>query len=256
VVAVTALALTVKVMNDSTLTAEGPVASATLSVIGKSTYVPLTGHTDQSFTVEERFTDINQYERYVGLKVNNMAVKIDSKSMTTVDFGMVGKDMDLAGTTAYFTNPTAQSNTGVVTGVTGQVMLDGALIAYASGIDFTIERATENAEVVGGGGAIANIFTGKIKASGSLSLYFVDGVVRDLAKTEGEVSLVVALTEGTLGTSNALTFAFPRIKFNPIQRADAEQGIMQTADWTALENSVTTAGWPATTVMIQDTSLV
>ncbi|MFM7857640.1 MAG: hypothetical protein ACKO96_38395, partial [Flammeovirgaceae bacterium] len=64
VLSATATVLTVKVVNGSTLTAEGPIASATLSVAGKTTIAPLTGHTDQSFTVETRYGDINQYERY------------------------------------------------------------------------------------------------------------------------------------------------------------------------------------------------
>lgn len=255
VISVTALALTVKVLNGSTLTAEGPIASATVSVSGKTTFAPLTGHTQTSFTVEERYTDINQFERFIGCKVNSMAVQIPSNGLATVDFALVGKDMDRATNTAYFTSPTAQSTTGIFAGANGAVMLNGALVALVSSADFSIERATENAVVVGSN-SLANIFNGRITASGNMSLYFVDGVVRDLFANESEVSLVFALTEGNLANSNVLTVTFPRIKVSSADKADAENGIMQSVAFTALENSVTSAGLPATTMMIQDTSLV
>lgn len=255
VLSVTALTLTVKVVNGSTLTAEGPIASATLAVAGKTTIAPLTGHTDQSFTVEERYTDINQYERYVGMKVNSMQVSIPSNGLATVDFGLVGKDMDRATNTAYFTNPTAQSNTGIFAGANGVVMLNGSAVALITTADFTIERATENAVVVGSN-SLANIFTGRITASGNLSVYFIDGNTRDVFNDETEVSLVFTLTEGNLANSNALSVVFPRAKFGSFDKADAEQGIVASVAFTALENSVTTGGFPATTVVLQDTSLV
>lgn len=255
VLSATALALTVKVLNGTTLTAEGPIASATVSVSGKTTFAPLTGHTNQSFTVEERYSDINQFERFTGCKVNSMSVQIPSNGLATVDFALVGKDMDRATNTAYFTAPAAQSTTGIFAGANGAVMLNGALVALVSSADFSIERATENAVVVGSN-SLANIFNGRITASGNMSLYFVDGAVRDLFANESEVSLVFALTEGNLANSNVLTVTFPRIKIGSADKADQENGILQSVSFTALENSVTSAGLPATTVMIQDTSLV
>lgn len=255
VLSMTALVLTVKVLNGSTLVAEGPIASATLSAAGKSTFAPLTGHTDQSFTVEERYTDINQYERYVGCKVSNMSVSIPANGLTTVDFTLTGKDMDRADTTAYFTSPTAQGTTGIFAGANGVVMLNGTPVAVITTADFAIDRATENAVALGSN-SLTGIFTGRITASGNLSIYFIDGAARDMFNNETEVSLVFTLTESNLSNANVMSFVFPRCKFGGFDRADSEQGITASVPFTALENAITTAGFPATTVMIQDTSLV
>jgi len=255
VLSVTALALTVRVLNGTVLVAEGPIASATATVMGRSTFVPLTGHTDQSFAVEERYSDNNQYERHVGVVVNSMNVQIPSNGMATVDFGLVGKDMDRATNTAYFTNPTAQSSTGVVASVNGTVMLNGSPVAIVTSADFSIERATENGVVVGSS-SLVGIFTGRITASGNMSMYFVDGTVRDMFNNESEVSVVFTLTEGSLATSNALSFVFPRVKIGGFDKADGEQGVIATVPFTALENAVITGGFPSSTVLIQDTSLV
>jgi hypothetical protein len=62
VASMTATVLTVVVLNGSTMTAEGPIASAGVSFPGKQTFVPATGHTDDSYTVEEWYSDIAQSE--------------------------------------------------------------------------------------------------------------------------------------------------------------------------------------------------
>ena len=255
VLSATATVLTVRVLNGTALVAEGPIATATAAVVGRTTFVPLTGHTDQSFTVEERYTDINQFERYVGMTVNNMSVSIPANGMATVDFGLVGRDMDRATNTAYFTAPTAQSSTGIVAGVNGLLVLNGTPVAIVTSADFAIDRATENAAVVGSN-SLAAIFTGRITASGNMSLYFFNGDARDMFNNESEVSVIFTLTEGSLAASNAISFTFPRIKLGGFDKADGEQGIVATVPFTALENSVTTGGFPASTVLIQDTALV
>jgi hypothetical protein len=249
----TALALTVRVLNSTLLVAEGPIASATATVQGKTTFAPLTGHTDKSFSVEERYTDINQYELYTGMKANSMGVSIPASGLTTVDFGFSGRGLNRAATTAYFTAPTAQSNTGIVASVNGLVVQNGVPIAVITNANFNVERSTENA-VVTGVDAIEAIFTGRIRASGDLSMYFVDAVARDAFRDETEVSLIFTLTEGTLATANAISFTFPRCKFGGFEKADAEQGITVSVPFQALENANTAGGLPATTVMIQDTA--
>ena len=253
IISATALALTVKVMNGTALVAEGPIATATATITGKSTFTPLTGLTDKSFTIEERYTDINQYERYVGNKVNNMSVSIPASGLATVDFSFAGKDLDRAETTAYFTSPTSQSNTGIVASVNGTVLFNGSPVAVITSADFTVERASENAAVAGSN-SIVNIFMGRIKASGNLSLYFIDGVARNAFNQETEVTLAFSLTEGTLANSNVISFVFPRVKLNGFEKADAEQGIVASVPFVALENQVTSTGLPVGTVFIQDTA--
>ena len=254
VLAVTALTLTVKVLNGSTMTPEAGITAATMLVKGKVTYPPLTGHTDQSFTVEERYTGINQYERFVGNKVSNMSVKIPSNGLATVDFTFMGKDMDRADVTPYFTAPTAQSSTGIFSGANGALMLDGAVIAIVTSADFAVERATENAAVVGSNNLV-DIFTGRIRANGNLSVYFIDGAVRSKFVDETEFSLTFALTENNLAAANTMTFTFPRVKLNDFTKTDGENGITASGTFVALENAVTTGGAIATTIMVQDTSL-
>jgi hypothetical protein len=254
VLSISATVCTVKVMNSTPMTAEGPIATATVSIPGKSTFVPLSGHTDASYTVEEQYTDINQYERFDGCKVTKMAVQIPASGLVTVDFSISGKDMARADVTPYFTAPTAQTSTGIFSGANGAILLNGALVAIVTDADFEINRESENATVAFST-SISNIFTGSIKAMGNLSLYFVDGAARNLFDKETEFTLAMAFTESSLPNANVLAVTFPRCKLNGFEKADSQNGIVVSSPFVALENGVVAGGLPATTVQMQDTSL-
>lgn len=246
-----ATVMTVVVLNGSALVAEGPIASATVTMVGKNTFVPASGHTDDSYTFEEWYSDIAQSEVYTGCKVTSMNVSLPATGLTTVDFSFVGKDLAQTGTTQYFTTPTAQNTNGLFAAVNGVMLVAGTPVALITSADFSVNRATENATAVGSN-SIAEIFTGRITATGNLNVYFQDAVFRDYFDAETEVSLVMGLTTNGTATSDFVTFTLPRVKLNDFSKSDSELGLTASSGFTALLNSNTAAGLPATTVAVQD----
>ena len=255
IASMTSLVLTVSVVNGSTLTAAPTVTAATIGVIGKTTFVPSSGHTDDSYTVEEWYSDITTSSVYSGVKVNSMGVSLPATGLTTVDFAFMGKDLASKGTSQYFTSPTAQGTNGLLAAVSGVMLVGGLPVALVTSADFSVERAMENATAVGSN-SIAEVFTGRITATGSLSVYFQDAAFRDYFDNETPVSVVMVLAVNNTATSDFISFTLPKIKLTDFSLADAELGIMATASFTALENDVTTGGLLATTVAIQDSTLV
>lgn len=252
VTAVTALGLTVVPMNGVAFVVQGTaVTGATLAVIGKVTSVPATGHTDDSYTIEEWYSDIAQSEVYTGMKVGSMAVQLPASGLATVDFSFMGKDLTQTGTSQYFTSPTAQGTDGIYAAVNGVMLVGGLPVALVTSADFTVERAMENATAVGSN-SVAEIFSGRIRVSGNLSVYFQDAVFRDYFNSETPVSLVMALTEDNTAASDFISFTLPKVKLGSFTKADAELGLTASASFTALLNDVTGTGLATTTVMIQD----
>ena len=251
VAAVTALSVTVVPLDGSTLTAQGTAAPATFSAPGKVTYVPATGHTDNSFTVEQFFSDIQQSEVYTGMKVNTVGVSIPATGMTTVDFGFMGKDLDRTGTTQYFTTPAAAGSTGIFAGVNGVVVYNGAPVAVITDASVNINSDMTDAVVLGSN-SIADLFEGRVTVDGSVSVYFQDATFRDAFKDETEVSIVFALTASNDKAADFATITLPRVKLGSFTKADAMDGIIASCDFTALLQGTNTAGKELTTVMIQD----
>lgn len=255
IVSMTTTIITVQVLNGSTLTAEGPIASVTATVVGKQTIVPATGHTEDSYTIEQWFQDIAQSEVFTGMRVGSMNLQLPATGLTTVDFNFMGKDLTTKGTTQYFSSPTAQGTNGIFAAVNGAMIVNGAPVALVTSADFTVERAMENATAVGSN-SVAEIFLGRIRVTGNLSVYFQDATFRNYFDDETPVSIVFALTTGSEANADFLTFTLPKVKLGSFQKDDGELGLVASTSFQALLNADTTAGLPATTIQIQDSTLV
>lgn len=254
VASMSATVLTVKVLSSTTFVAEGPIATVTATVQGKVTFVPQSGHTDDSYTVEEWYSDIAQSEVSTGLKVGTMNVQLPSSGLVTTDFTFLGKNLEQTGTSQYFTTPTVAGTNGIFAAVQGVMLVGGVPVALITSMDFSVERALESANVVGSNFA-ADVFTGRIKVAGNFSTYFQDGTYRDYFNAETPISLVVALTTDSTKTSSVLTFVLPRVKIGSADKQDAELGIVQQHSFTALLNSDVSAGLVNSTIQINDTTL-
>jgi hypothetical protein len=254
IVATTALVLTVKVLNNTALFTDTAVASVTATVKGKDTFVPATGHTDQSFTVEEWYSDIAQSEVHTGLKVGSMNLQLPATGLATVDFSFQGKDLAQTGTAQYFTTPTAQGTNGIFAAVQGAVIVNGQPVALITSADFSIERTLEKAVAVGSNSA-ADIFTGRIKAMGNLSVYFQDAVFRDYFKDETVVSLVFAMTTSDTANADFVSYVLPKVKLGSFTKEDNELGLTASTSFQALLNDQASGGLPLTTLAVQDSTL-
>lgn len=254
VVSLSAGALTVVQLSTTAFVPEGPIAAVTIAVVGKQTYAPLTGHTDDSYTVEEWYSDIGQSEVYTGMKVGSADIKLPATGLVTCNFALKGKDMAQTGTSQYFTSPTASGTNGVFGSVSGALVVNGTPVALITQLDFKVDRGLAAADVIGSNVA-ADIFTGRIRVTGNFSTYFQDGVFRDYFNAENVISLVVALSTGTDTNADVISFTLPKVKVGSATAADSEMGIVRSHTFTALINSDVSAGLAPTTIMVQDTSL-
>ena len=255
IVSITALGLVVQVLSRFSFVPDPAITAATVATIGKTTYVPKTGHTDDSYTFENWFSDIGQSEVYTGLKVGSVSVSLPSTGLVTSDFSLMGKDLTQTGTSQYFTTPTDATTTGIFAAVQGALILNGQAGACITDASINIERAQEAAQCVGSNNA-SDIFVGGINVSGSLSAYFSDGVIRDYFANETPVTVVIALTTSTEKNADVVTFVLPKVKLGSSTISDNQNGLVQAIDFTALLNDVTTGGLIDSVILVQDTSLV
>ena len=254
VLAETATVLTVKVLNGTAMTAEGPVASCTLSVPGKKTYVPTTSHTDLSYAIEHYFADVSLSEVYSGCKINSMDVALPPSGLATVDFGFLGKDITTA-SSQYYTSPTAETSTGVLAAVNGVLAVQGAALASVTGLNFSI-AGNMAAEAVVGQNTYAGITEGRVIVDGQVTALFQDATMRDYFLNETEVGLSVVLSASGAAAADFIAFSLPRVKFSGGAPDDGEKSLILTMPFDALYNN---AGGAATTteqstLVIQDSA--
>ena len=254
VITLTATVATVIVLNGAALTPETVASSGTYAATGKTTYAPATGHTDDSYTIEQFYSDISQSEVTTGNKVNTVGLALPATGLVTADFGFMGQDLKQTGAAAYFTNPTVQGATGIFAAVNGALIANGAVIALVTGLNININRNMTSEAVVGSNIKTEN-YEGRISVDGDFSTLFQDRTFSDYFNNETEVSLVCAVTENNTATANFMTFTLPRIKLSTDTKDDGEKGIVSQNSFQALKGTGLN-GFEATTIMIQDSAVV
>ncbi len=249
---VTALVVTGLVLNGSTLTAEGPIASATLAVTGKKTYAASSSHTDLSYSIEHWYSDISQSELFRGCKVNTVGINLPPTGMAEIDLGFMGQDIT-TNSSAYYTSPTAATATGIVAAVNGALLVGGTQIATCTGLSLNIAGGYTGDPVVGAN-TVPALLPGRVAVSGQFTAYFTDATLRDNFVNEDEITLVVALTASNAAAADFLTFVLPRIKVGGAGKDDGEKGLVATFPFTALYNSAGGSGISSeqTTIVVQD----
>jgi hypothetical protein len=248
ILSLTQTVITVSGIGTEVVAAVASASSIGLSVVGKKTYAPLSGHTDVSFTAEHWFSDIAQSERFLGCKPTQIDVGMPATGMVTFASSVIGKDVQ-TGTSAYFTDPTAAATTGVLAAVNGLLRVNGADVGFVTGANFSL-TGNHSADPVIGSNSIPAVFPGTIAGRGNFSAYFLDGALRDAFIAESEISLQIMMTVTSALNSDFVSFYFPRIKLGGAQKSDGQKGIVQSIPFTALENG--SGNSDRTTVVIQD----
>ena len=254
VIALTATVATVIALNSNTLTPETVASGGTYEVTGKSTYAPTTGHTDDSYSFEAWYSDIGQSEVYTGNKVNTVGIALPATGLTTVELSFMGQDLKQRGTSQYFTSPTAQGTNGIFAAVNGALIVNGLPVALVTSANININR-NMTSEAVVGSNIKPEIYEGRIVVEGDFSTLFQDGVFANYFDTEAEISLVIALTANSSANSEFMSFTLPRLKLSTDTKDDGEKGIVSQNSFQALKGNGAN-GFEATTIMIQDSSLV
>jgi hypothetical protein len=241
-------------LNGDTAVADTASTAVSCAVMGSKTWMPLTNQTSDSYTIEHYFSDISQSEVFRGCRVSQMAVKLPSTGLATVDFPILGIDATESAT-QYFQSPAAASNGQILAAVNGVVIFEGQPIAVITSLDFTINGQMTSGDVVGSDVA-PDIFQGSMEVSGNMSAYFMDETFQSAFFNEAQVSIIVALTTDVTPDAAFQVFCFPRCKVNGATKNDGQVGIVQTLPWVALLNNLSPVpGSIVTTMSIQDSTL-
>lgn len=247
-----ATAMTVIPLNGVAMVAEGPIASCTITATGKSTFVPTTGHTDKSFTLEHWFADVAQSERFLGCKISKVGLQLPPSGIATAAFEIMGQNV-ATGTAQYFTSPTAVTTSAPLAAVNGVLRVGGVTLASVTGLTIDIAPAYSGEAVVGSNSKPA-LFAGMVNVTGQMTVFFEDAVLRDVFFNETEIELIAAFTTDNTATADFITLAIPRIKLGGASKDDVMAGIKATIPFQALLNTAGGTGVKTerTTLLIQD----
>lgn len=256
ITSLTATVLTGVMLNGDAMVAEGPIASAAFTVTGKKAYAPITGQTNDYYTIEEWYSDTSNSELYRDCKVNQMQIAIPASGPATISIDLVGIGMRTLGASQVLTTPGAETTTGVVEAVRGALYVNGAQVANATAAQLTIDSGVQPMGASIGSVMAADLNQSRLKVSGNFTALFSGSTIQALFDAETAVSLVLVAAVTSSKTSDFMSFSLGKVKITSDTPDDGEKEIVRTYNFTAELNGDGGAAlaWDKTIISIQDSA--
>jgi hypothetical protein len=234
VVALTATVATVNVLNTgSTLTAEGPIASCTVTVMGKKSWVPITGHTSDYYTFEDYFSDIARSALWPDVQIGTADIGMPATGNVTCNFGLVGLGGKTESGSQVLTTPTAAPTTAVFSSVAGAAFIGGVRYVTITSASLKIDGTVTQGEPTIGSNTIADVQRGRIKVSGSFSYLYDSDTIGANFLNETVTSIAIVLADSRTAAANTMAFVMPEVKLFSNDVDDGEKQHIRTVNFTA-----------------------
>jgi hypothetical protein len=242
---------TVTVFPKPAVDVASPVTTFTVAVQGRKL---TTGVLKDSYTIEQVNPDLDNSERYVGVRMNSASISLPPNGMATVSWDMMGQDGTIlsGASSPYFTAPTAAPNTGIFAGLNGSLRIAGAERAVVTALDFQVTNNLSMQGVVGSPIA-PEIFFGRMVLTGNVSAYIEDTSLIDAFVAESEVDIVSQLDLAAIGGAapDFLVFNMQRVKLSGYSKTvGPDGGVIATFPFQALLPTAG-SGRDASTLVIQ-----
>lgn len=250
----TATVLSVAPLQGQTMVVEAEGDSVTILEKGQKTFVPSTGHTDDSFTVEEYYPDVSPVisRTFLGEQVNSMALSLAPNAMVTCNFDFLGKDAEAPTAVEYFTSAVAVGDEGTYAGQDGFCFVNGASNGKLTSLNITL-NANIQQEAVLGSNSIGAKARGKVMGTYDATVIFDADDFLNFFNDETEINIGYVL----MSADNTQAFAIylPRAKVNSATTDDGEKVIILSISGEILKYVGAAVGVNQTTIQFQDTTL-
>ena len=241
----TATVITGITLNGTSLIAEGPIATSTITVMGKKTLAPMSGHTDDLFTIEEWYADISKSELFPDIRIGQADIGLPASGNATVKLAAQGLGVRTNNVTQQMTSPTAATTSPVLTAVRGVLMVGGTKQQIVTGVTLTVKAGLTPEGPVVGSNYSPDMARGRVEVTGQFTALFDNETV---------TSLVCAMTADTTNASEFVAFSMSAIKLTDAAPDDGQKAIVRTYPFTAQLNAAggTSLANDQTILTIQD----
>jgi hypothetical protein len=224
---------------------------------GKILIVPKTGHTTDSFTLEDVFKDIAMNRVYLGCRVSKLSLDVQPNGIASITVGFLGQRGEET-TAAYFTNPPEVGQSGKLAGVKGTLQVNKRAVGLITSFSLEIDL-NANSEPVLGAKYAPDVFIGTVAVSGSFSMYLQDKSMIDAVRNGTNLSLALRMDAEESAGADYITIILPGIKVTSAEIDDGAKNIMQTLNFDAFpavydaSSTIDDSLKVATTMIVQDT---
>ncbi|MEG0322888.1 MAG: phage tail tube protein [Raoultibacter sp.] len=194
----------------------------------------------KSFTFVDFNADLpaKPYTIYRGCEINSMNIQVSAEAMTTIEFGVVGRSMEIVQTLPAGATLNPRTIASPMDGFSGELREGGTQISVITELGLSIENGIEPRFVVGSKFSIKP-GAKRRNVTGSVNVYFDDNTLREKFLNETETSISFDLMDPA-NPSKKYTFTVPRLKFTEAPHpVDGEGDIMLNMGYQGLLDPTT-----------------
>jgi hypothetical protein len=162
----------------------------------------------QSFTFEDRMSDIALYRKFKGCIVDRFNLRIQPNSFISASFAILGVAQESNMTTALDNSYSAVPNIAPFDSFQSVIKENDSVIAKVTGLNLVIDNNLDSAYRIGALNA-SQINIGRAKVSGEMTVYIDNPTLLQKFIDETETSLSLTCSNGTV----TYEFIVPRLKF-------------------------------------------
>ena len=191
-----------------------PTANATdsdfeVKRVGKKVMV---GGVQRSFSIEQAYGDISQYQRFKGCRINTLGISLPPSGVVGVTCGVVGQDQDAISGTAITSQSLLERPTGtVLAALNGALVIDETQVAVVTGLDINVNNNISGEPAVGSN-KVPELFYGRCEVTGTMTVFLEDATFINYFINE-TVAPLAFLIQVPNDASKFLNFVMPRVKF-------------------------------------------
>lgn len=230
---VTATVLTVNVLNETAMTAESSKAASTVTVTGKKTWTPTSGHTNKYFTFEDWSSDVSRSSLFADVQPTAFNLSAPATGIITAQIPLVGLSPAVRSGSQVLTTPTAETTTSVMSSAKFAVYIAGVRQPAVTGFTLNLNGNVSLGEAVVGKNSRPDTQKGRVAVDGSFTALFEDDTLAAFFDTETAQEVIVVMAEDLSADADAVSFSLPATKFFSANGDDGEKQIVRTYSITA-----------------------
>lgn len=219
---------------------------------------PTSGHVSRKWAAEVYNPDSDLSELYTEGRFGGFDISVPPNDNVSVTFNALFRNQVeySAGSAPFFSAPSAETTTGIVSGVTGFLMIDGTAQGIVTNLSIAAAMQLSAPNVVGAAGLHPDILLGEMDVSGNFSALLSAFTLSALYRGESETGLLLYLPATSAVDAPAISVYLPRIKLNTANRSDGpELAKVQSFDFAGATYEGSAAGEPNTVLRMVDTEV-
>lgn len=205
-----------------------------------------------SFTFESYLQDLGISEQYTGCRISSMKMSGKPNGMVTVEFGIVGANLNplTGGASPFYTTPTLTVSVALVM-ADATLRFNGADVINLTSFDLSLDNKASTLPVVGSL-VTPDVFDNAAEVTGTISAVRQDFSNLSAFTGETELSFQALLVEPTSEPKNFVSVFIPRLKLTGTTAPFGQDGAMiETLPFTVGDKGAGITGYDDTMITIQ-----